>query len=136
MGKLAPRQAELTVVGIQHRVTMSTRRMMIDHLPITVALVREPENAHDEDAIKVVVNEKGNPYNKLHIGYVKATEAAVWAEHLDWAIYCEETETRPDFILVGAWLTELRPQDGEGTLLVKVKARVDLSLEIRGKEIS
>lgn len=136
MGKLAPRQAELTVVGIQHRVTMSTRRMMIDRLPITVALVREPENAHDENAIKVVIAETGNPYNKLHIGYVKATEAQVWAEHLDWAIYCEETEIRPDFILLGSWLTELRPLDGEGTVLVKIKARVDLRLENEGKEIS
>lgn len=136
MRKLAPRKVELDVVGIQHRVTMSTRNMMIDHLPTTVALVREPENRHDENAIKVVVNEKGNPYHGLHIGYLRAAVASVWAEHMDfenqWPSHSEQT----NFIIVGAWLTEIRARDGEGTLIVKLKASMALSLEISGKEIS
>lgn len=136
MRKLAPRQVELDVVGIQHRVTMSTRNMMIDHLPTTVALVREPENRHDENAIKVVINENGNPYHGLHIGYLRAAVAAVWSLHIDVSEVHEDEGLPPDFIIVGAWLTEIRARDGEGTILVKLKASMALSLEISGKEIS
>lgn len=76
---------DLDVVGLQHRITTSTRRYLArgisEHGPIFCNLVREPENAFDENAIKVVIKE-GN-YKDLHIGYIQRSVASVLAILLD-----------------------------------------------------
>ncbi len=75
---------ELDVVGLQHRVTPSTRRYLARHVadePMFCKLVREPENQHDENAIKVVIQE--GSYKDLHIGYIQRSVAAVLAIMLD-----------------------------------------------------
>jgi hypothetical protein len=77
-------ELELDVVGLQHRVTTSTRRWLarkvIDE-PIFCRLDREPENIYDENAIKVVIQE-GN-YKDLHLGYIQRSVASVLALMMD-----------------------------------------------------
>jgi hypothetical protein len=46
-----------------------------------VALVRERANAHDENAIMVVLMQK--PWKNLHLGYLPRAVAAVYAPKLD-----------------------------------------------------
>ena len=75
----------IPVAGMQYRVTPSTRHMIQQRVetvePMPVALVREPDNEHDENAIKVVVA-KGS-YKGLHIGYVPRGIAAELAPKMD-----------------------------------------------------
>ena len=82
---LVDHEIELDVVGLQHRITTSTRRWLAKSLkengPIFCKLVREPENTHDENAIKVVIQE-GN-YKDLHLGYIQRAVAAVLALMMD-----------------------------------------------------
>ena len=75
---------ELDVVGLQHRITTSTRRWLAKSAkaePIFCKLEREPENMHDENAIKVIIKE-GN-YKDLHVGYIQRAVASVLALMLD-----------------------------------------------------
>jgi hypothetical protein len=112
MGKLIPRKLEFTVVGMQHRVTMSTRRMMIDHLPFHVRIDREPDNVHDENAIRVIVDDADIPYNGIHLGYLPRIVAAVISPAM------VERRMR----ITDAWITDLKPEDGTGEMLLSFKA--------------
>lgn len=77
------------VVGLQYRITQSTRNMIKDRIakdgPIEVLLVREPDNPADENAIKVVI--RSGAYKQLHIGYLKRNVAGVYAKALDTRVY-------------------------------------------------
>ena len=103
------KKLELQVVGLQYRVAPSTRRMMKDHLPMKVKLVREPRNTKDRNAIKVVVA-SGSPYKKIHIGYIRRQIAAM----LSPAIKRKKIE------LGEAWVTEIDPAEGLAEMFVKV----------------
>jgi hypothetical protein len=103
------KKLELSVVGLQYRVTPSTRRMMAKHLPLKVKLVREPRNTKDPFAIKVVVA-NGSPYKKIHIGYIRRQIAAM----LSPAIKRKKIE------LGEAWVTELNADEGQAEMFVKV----------------
>ena len=51
-----------------------------------ILLVREPDNKHDKNAIKVILheyNEKTDKEKELHIGYIAAHVAASLAENID-----------------------------------------------------
>lgn len=76
---------EIDVVGLQYRLTTSTRRYLAQKIdregPVFCSLVREPENLQDENAIKVVIRE-GN-YKDLHMGYIQRTVAATLAPIMD-----------------------------------------------------
>lgn len=77
---------EVEVVGLQHRITTSTRRFLQKRLtegngPIFCDAIREPENLHDENAVKVVVKE--GTYKDLHIGYLPRVVSAVLANYMD-----------------------------------------------------
>jgi hypothetical protein len=80
-----PKTFDTQCVGIQYRVTPSTRRMIQAHIekhgPLPVMLVREHDNEHDENAIKVVI--RATPYKGLHIGYLPRGVAAVYGPALD-----------------------------------------------------
>lgn len=75
------------VVGMQHRISQSARRMMAAKLdeygPFAVKLIREPENPHDYWALKVVIRQEDNPYDRIHIGYIAREAAAVYSPKLD-----------------------------------------------------
>ena len=75
--KLVKHSVDFNVVGLQHRLTQSTRRMMLAKInegsPIFCRLEREPDNPVDENAVKVVIQE--GSYKDMHIGYVPAVIA-------------------------------------------------------------
>ncbi len=82
--KLRKHEIALVVVGLNYRLTTSTRRLLADKLksePIFCDLIREPDNRHDENAVKVVVKE--GSYKGMHIGYIQRGVAAVLAVLMD-----------------------------------------------------
>lgn len=97
------------VVGMQHRVTASTRKMISKHTnngPIQVKLEREPKNVHDENAIKVIL--ESTPYKGMHIGYVSRHTALNLAPAIDGGkvLICEVS------------ITDIRAEDGDGDLVI------------------
>ena len=100
------------VVGMQHRLTPSTRRMLKSHIakdgPVEVLLIREHDNDHDENAIKVQV--RRGAYKGLHIGYVPRAIAAVYAPALD------KSQVRVRESVV----TDVDVENGTGSLHIKV----------------
>jgi hypothetical protein len=112
MKKKAPQTLDLTVVGIQHRVTMVTRRMIAAKLreegPMKCHLVREPSNPHDENAIKVMISE--GAFKGLHLGYVTRAVASVLAPRL----------TKGTAVFKSGYIVTLDPRDGEAEMVVKL----------------
>lgn len=101
---------ELTIVGMQHRLTRSSLRVMRDRLPLNARLVREKKNEHDENAIMVVANEE--PWT-MHVGYLTRQVAAELAPRLD----------SRKLQIVSVLITEVVPHEGTGTVLVKTKRK-------------
>lgn len=102
---------ETNAVGMQHRLTMSTRRMMVGYLRkherIDVMLVREPDNQHDENAIKVVIRD--SPYKGMHVGYLPRTVSSVYAPALDEMV----------IQVVESWIWEVNPDEGTASLVIR-----------------
>jgi HIRAN domain. len=108
-----PKEIEITVVGMQYRVTVSSRVMLADHLPFPVELEREPENREDENAIKVVaVKYFSHTFNDFHIGYVPRGVALAWASAMDTG----------KLTIAEAWVTGIDVDAGTATMLVKARA--------------
>lgn len=124
MSKLVPRELEIVVVGLQHRITPSTRRMLADACEsdtISTVIEREPDNIADEHAIKVVIS--GKPYKGLHIGYIPRATAAIMAPAID--------QDDIDISSARGEITEVDPQNGTATMLLQFKAAVKTK---RGKK--
>jgi hypothetical protein len=54
-------ELEMPVVGIKYRVSISTRNALaldVGKKDLRVYLEREPENTHDENAVKVLMDTK------------------------------------------------------------------------------
>lgn len=103
---------EMTVVGLQYRVTPHTLRQIkksLDGAPLKVVLEREPENTHDENAIKVVVAEP--PCKGMHIGFISRITAAVIAPALDSGKISD----------VHAWLVDVDDDFTTGQMSVRFK---------------
>lgn len=102
----------LQVVGMKYRVTPATRHLIrkkVEHDgPIPVKLIREPENVHDPNAIKVVIS--GSAYKGLHIGYLMRGVAAEYAQRLD--------EKR--FHFEDGLMPIVNDEDGEAEIVVKL----------------
>jgi HIRAN domain len=113
------KEITLSVVGIQYRVTLPTRQEMNGLTPFKVRLEREPENQHDENAIKVVIDDKTMKRNGMHIGYLSRQVAATWADALDEGIL--EIEE--------AWLTRM-PDEGPADMWLKFSKPLRKSLQI------
>ncbi len=75
------RTVKLTVVGMQYRVTMETRKALAARLPVRVHIEREPDNEHDPNAIKVIL--EAEPWEGFHIGYINRASASALAPLLD-----------------------------------------------------
>lgn len=102
----------LPVVGMKHRISVSTRRMIESHVEETTMecnLLRERDNVHDENAIKVVIVTK--PYQGFHIGYIQREVAAVMAPMLD----------SGDATVAACVLTEWNSQEATADLAVIVQ---------------
>jgi hypothetical protein len=114
MRKKVPRKVEFSAVGLQHRLAMSTRRMLAAHVeeaPVTCELRREPDNLHDRNAIMVVISDKDSPYNGIHIGYVPRGIAATMAPVMD----------DGNLIVVEAIMSEVDAEMSEAELSVRLK---------------
>ena len=112
--KKVPKTMFVTVVGMQHRLTMSTRRMLKSHVeeaPLTCKIEREPLNPADRNALMVVVNEKGSPYDGMHIGYVPRGIAEEYGPLVD----------KGEIVFGHAYLSSLDMDYGEGELTIKFK---------------
>jgi hypothetical protein len=121
MRKRIPKQLSLSVVGVQYRVTMSTREMIaariVESGPLTCKLEREPDNYKDPLAIKVVIVEQ--PYRGLHIGYIRRQVAQLISPRLD----------KREISVRDIYLVELWPRDGEGEMLLTLKMPIDKQFE-------
>jgi len=105
---------ELPVVGMHHRVSISTRRMMVAHVEdetVECHLEREPQNPHDENAIRVVL--ATTPYEGFHIGYIDRSIAAKLAPVLDRGV-----------TVSGCVLIEMDAVDATATVAVVLKTPV------------
>jgi hypothetical protein len=114
---MAKKKFETVVVGMGYRVTTSTLRAISTDAPLKIKLEREPDNEHDENAIKVLIVEK--PYARhdegFHIGYIPHAVALVLAPIMD-------TTGLP---WDEAWITSADPETGMGELLLKRKSLQD-----------
>jgi HIRAN domain len=72
---------DITVRGLMFYVTPDTMQTMSEVVPMPVRLEREPTNAHDPNAIKVIVEAK--PWKDFHIGHVAKQTAEVLASKMD-----------------------------------------------------
>jgi hypothetical protein len=75
--KIPKNRLDLDVVGLQYRVTLSTLHKLSTHCPIPVVLEREPDNFHDENAIKVSIAKDADAFAGMELGYVRRQTAAV-----------------------------------------------------------
>lgn len=106
---------ELEVVGLHHRVTISTLSNLADDVPLHCKLEREPDNLHDENAVKVVVVEKpwAKKHEGMHVGYIGRVTASVIAPAMD--------AGGSEWPYVDAWLTSIDTVNGKGELLLSTK---------------
>lgn len=106
-------EVELQVVGIQHRVTTATQNKISEYIEdnegIYCELVREPENNHHDNAIKVTIAEA--PFRGLHIGYLSRAVADVYAPVID----ADEGE------FIAPFLYALDAEAGTGMIRVRVR---------------
>ena len=110
-------QMELSLVGMLHRLTPSTIHRLADEVaehPLKCRLEREPDNPHDANAIKVILESGRLAKTKsgFHIGYIKRAVASVIAPVMDAGDW--------DFTRVKLMLVD--DEAGEGELLAKRKA--------------
>ena len=105
-GKL--RTLDLTVVGLSYRVTPAKMEDIAVDAPLQAELVREPDNNHDPNAVKVVLIEK--PWENFHIGYLSREVAKELAPRLDGGMEIAE-----------AWLLSVDLIESKGELTVKVR---------------
>lgn len=106
------KKLELEVVGMNHRVTLSTLAKLASDVPLHCRLEREPDNAHDENAVKVIVIEKpwAKKHDGMHIGYIARAVASVIAPAMD--------EGGSAWPYTDAWLTAVDDEAGHGELIL------------------
>jgi len=98
---------ELEVVGMSYRLTTDTLRELSHKPPMNVILEREPNNPHDEYAIKVLLGDKRK--TARHIGYVARQTAKVLAPRMD----------KGRFPFTEILLTDVDPSTGRGQILLR-----------------
>jgi hypothetical protein len=101
---------ELTVVGMTHHTTKSTRIILRDKLPMDCELEREPTNNYDTNAVKVNIKEVGAFYG-LHLGYIRRHVAVDLARALDAEAITLKT----------CRLSAIDIDKGEGTLEIRLR---------------
>lgn len=112
---MVKKKAEHDVVGVAHRLSMSTRRLIQrkidDEGPLGVILMREKKNPADANAIKVVLDDP--PYREMHIGYLPRQIAAVYAPAWD----------KGEMEIGRVVLTAMTPEDGNGEIVMRFQVR-------------
>jgi len=84
---------------------------MARECPLPVYLERDPDNPHDENAIKVYLN--AEPWVDFHIGFVARQTASVIAPKMDDGTFNPES----------AWLMYVHPGKTEAGVIVKLPAK-------------
>lgn len=109
-----PKEAQISVVGMNYRVTAGTMEGLMDDLPLRCELEREPRNPNDPNAIKVMVTERpwAKPHGNFHVGYLPREVAKEYAPLMD----------RGEFPFNSAYLTEI-DAEGTGTVILKKAAK-------------
>lgn len=124
MGKKGSHSVEIPVVGIQYRLTVSSRKMIAEKAqkegPLQCALVREPENMHDTNALKVILAD--HPWDYVHIGYVPRTIAEKYAPLID----------KGEIVVKDVHLISLNPLPGDGELLLRFHRRLAVKKGSKG----
>ncbi len=75
------KEIQTRVVGLQYRLSRSSRFVLAKRVPLIAKLVREPENRADENAVAVFL--KSAPWSGVHIGYLPRAVAQEIAPRLD-----------------------------------------------------
>jgi HIRAN domain len=116
---------ELTVVGLQFRWKLDGRKTLGRAVPFRVELEREPDNKHDENAIKVNIASdfKLTKLRGKQLGYLRANIAAKLAPHLD------SGYSTPDKL----WVTEINAELGEATLDARFRDKPKTAAKRRKK---
>jgi len=104
---------ELTCVGLQFRWTKNGRETLARSCPFPVDLEREPDNKHDENAVKVVIaaDYKLKKLRGKHLGYLRRQAAEHMAPRLD----------AGTLEVVKLWVTDIDPAMGEATIAAKFR---------------
>jgi HIRAN domain len=99
---------ELTCVGLQFRWKKTGRETLARSVPFMVDLEREPDNRHDENAIKVVIASdfKLTRLRGKQLGYIRAKTAEQFAPWFD----------EGQIEVVKIWVTDINPATGDATL--------------------
>lgn len=100
----------VSVVGLNYRMTSTTQEQLQEHTPMLVELVREPENNHDENAIAVHLTRWRKD---MMIGYLPRDVAAKLAPLLD----------HGDVEITSVWLKDVVP-GGFGELLISFRRKI------------
>jgi hypothetical protein len=111
------KKLELEVVGMGYRVTTATLEKIAADCPLSVKLVREPDNSADENAVMVVITEKpyAKPNEGFHVGYIMREAASVIAPAMD--------EGGKAWPYKEAWLMEVDPDTGRGQMVARKSAK-------------
>jgi hypothetical protein len=74
----------LTLVGTRFLGIEAVQAVKAMKAGDVVCLIREPDNPHDGNAIKVMARDRtrASPVN-MHVGYVKGTDAVTLAKRMD-----------------------------------------------------
>lgn len=110
-------EIELPVVGMAHRVSQSSRKLIAARLEkgvIPCEILREPDNLHDHNAIMVIMD--GQPFKDMRIGYIARAVAAKMAPLMD------EGNLTP----IESALTMVNADEGQGLLYLKFSSPVKL----------
>lgn len=102
------------VVGMNHRVTPHTLHMLAEKAkdgPLKVSLRRDPKNAHDENAIEVIL--QSTPMKGMMLGFVPRQISARFAPMLD----------SGRAVVVDAHITEVFDDEGSSDLVVRWKSQ-------------
>jgi hypothetical protein len=98
------------VVGVNHHLKKEDQEKLAQLVPLHAVLERQPENPHDENAIKVMVVDD-RLRQRYFVGYLRRQVAAVLAGGLD-------NGTRK---VQQARLEKLDPERGMGEIFVVLK---------------
>lgn len=79
--KAKAREMKLRVVGLQYRLSKSSRYVLQKRLPLIARFVREPENESDPNAVAVYL--KSEPWDGVKLGYLARATASEIAPRLD-----------------------------------------------------
>lgn len=119
-----PIKYEFTVVGLSHHVTRSLMKEIEEFVPFRVRLEREPDNAHDSNAISVSIGSKRIPVYPMKLGYLRRKVAEVIAPGLDnGSVTIQKARLMSVDVELGEGEVEIWLNHAENSILTKAPKR-------------